>query len=61
MKCHSGPAYAGSANWRSRQACAGIPLSLLKIGIADQVRDDSQTFYTASTAFNTSNFSHQHL
>jgi hypothetical protein len=48
MKCHSGPAFAESANWRSRQACAGIPLSTKKIGIADQVRDDNQTFETAS-------------
>jgi hypothetical protein len=29
--------------------CAGIPLSVHKIGIADQVRDDNQTFDAASS------------
>jgi hypothetical protein len=49
MNCHSGLAFAESANWRSRQACAGIPLSAQKIVIAPMHRgDDNQTFETAS-------------
>jgi hypothetical protein len=53
MKCHSGPAFAESASWRSRQACAGIPLGIMRIGIADHVRDENQTFESASFFFKT--------
>ena len=45
MKCRSGPAFAESANWRSRQACAGISFRGLYIGIAPMHRgDDNKTF-----------------
>jgi hypothetical protein len=32
----------------SFRPCAGIPMSVQKIGIAEQVRDDCQTFLSLS-------------
>lgn len=46
MKRHSGRAFAWAA--ARRKACAGIPLIAPQIGIVEQVRDDNQTFETAS-------------